>query len=40
MRLARTGRDHVSVDVRFLLWNLNGIESASDLLKELGVGPE
>jgi hypothetical protein len=28
---------NVSVDVRYLLWNLDVIEGASDLLKELGV---
>jgi hypothetical protein len=30
---------NVSVDVRYLLWNLDVVEGASDLLKELGVGP-
>jgi hypothetical protein len=28
---------NVSVDVRYLLWNLDVIEGASELLKELGV---
>ena len=31
---------NVSADVRYLLWNLDVIEGASDLLKELGVGGE
>jgi hypothetical protein len=31
---------NVSADVRYLLWNLDVIEGAGDLLKELGVGPE
>ncbi|HSD66164.1 MAG TPA: S46 family peptidase, partial [Vicinamibacteria bacterium] len=31
---------NVSVDVRYLLWNLDVIEGASGLLKELGVGTE
>jgi hypothetical protein len=30
---------NVSVDVRYLLWNLDVVEGAFDLLKELGVGP-
>jgi hypothetical protein len=31
---------NVNVDVRYLLWNLDVVEGASDLLKELGAGPE
>ncbi|HSD25768.1 MAG TPA: S46 family peptidase [Vicinamibacteria bacterium] len=31
---------NVSADVRYLLWNLDVVEGAADLLKELGVGPE
>jgi hypothetical protein len=31
---------NVNADVRYLLWNLDVIEGASDLLRELGVGPE
>jgi hypothetical protein len=31
---------NVSVDVRYLLWNLDVIEGAENLLQELGVGPE
>jgi len=31
---------NVSVDVRYLLWNLDVVKGAADLLKELGVGPE
>ena len=31
---------NVSADVRYLLWNLDVIEGASDLLKELGVAGE
>jgi hypothetical protein len=31
---------NVNADVRYLLWNLDVIEGASDLLRELGVGEE
>jgi hypothetical protein len=31
---------NVSVDVRYLLWNLDEVEGASELLEELGVGRE
>jgi hypothetical protein len=30
---------NVSVDVRYLLWNLDVVEGAGEILKELGVGP-
>ncbi len=31
---------NVSADVRYLLWNLDVVEGAGDLLKELGVAPK